>query len=168
MYQWSCIGIYTKRIINLIFEKKLVKKLIRKPQRFFFGCIPIFLLIAILSGDRSISVHLFDLYFMLSIRSISLFSSYLFLLIGLDYSVLYWIERPPQKTLSALHIFLQIIVIIPYLIAVYFTYKNVDLTDHPLFPFVDFNTVLLLSFTVFLVSILVHLLNFLISIFVKK
>lgn len=145
-----------------------MKKLIRKPQRFFFGCIPIFLLIAILSGDHSISIHLFDLYFMLSIRSISLFSSYLFLLIGLDYSVLYWIERPPQKTLSALHIFLQIIAIIPYLIAVYFTYKNVDLTDHPLFSFVDFNTVLLLSFTVFLVSILVHLLNFLISIFVKK
>lgn len=145
-----------------------MKKIIAKPHYFFFGCTPIFLSFALLGENSTISIPIFAMQFMLSISSLSLFWCFLFLLFGLDYLVLHWIERPPKKGLSAIHILLQIIAIIPFFVAIYFTQTEDKFADHRFFLNLDFSSILILSFVVFLLSIFVHILNFLAGLFAKK
>jgi cytochrome bd-type quinol oxidase subunit 2 len=146
----------------------ILKKLIAKPHLFFFGLIPIFVLGAILSGNSVIDLNIHTIYFLMSIKHLGLLSAFFFLLIGANYFLLYWAQKPPQKGLTVLHVVLQILALIPFIYSFWYMNSDGQFIENTFFSIIDLNIALLISFLLFLISILIHIINLLISAFLTK
>jgi hypothetical protein len=86
---------------------------------------------------------------------------------GINYLSLYWVKKHPNNWLTSAHIILQIISLIPYLVSIFNLDEGGNLIATNL-PFQEnLNTILLISFFIFLASILVHLINFFSSLLLK-
>lgn len=145
----------------------MVKKLIVKPYLFFFGLIPIFILLGLLSGDKILNINIDYIYFDILYLHFYLFSAIFFAMIGINYFSLHWAEKPPKKWLTIIHISLQIIALL-----LLFTNNNwnwigeksqegiLNITDNS-------SIIIVLAFLIFLLSAFVHLINFFTSLFLK-
>ena len=144
-----------------------MKKIINKPYLFFFGLIPIFIIIGFLSGDKALDINIEDVYFAISYLHFYLFSAIFFAMIGINYFSLHWADKPPKKWLTIIHISLQIISTL-----LIFTSNNwnwigeksnegfLNMTDNS-------NIIIVFAFLIFLLSAFVHLINFFTSLFLK-
>ncbi|WP_397446838.1 hypothetical protein [Polaribacter sp. R77954] len=145
-----------------------MKKIIQKPHLFFFSLIPIFIILGIFKRNISIDINISYIYYLISVDFWCYITAVYFGLIGINYLALYWIKKKPNHWLTATHIILQIICIIPYLISVF----HLDDTGNLMYtniPFKDnLGSILLLSFFIFLASILIHLINFFGSLLLKS
>lgn len=133
----------------------MLKKIIAKPHLFFFGLVPLFLILGLFKRESYINLKVNYLNFDLDISLLCYISSVFFLLIGFNYFSLYWVQKYPKKALTISHIVLQLFSITPFILIVFS------------FNFSQTYLVLVLSFIIFLFSIIIHLINFFTSLFLK-
>ena len=144
-----------------------MKKIIAKPHLFFFGLVPIFIIIAFLSGDKVIDINIYNTYFVMEKYHLYLFSATFFAMIGINYFSLFWAEKPPKKWLTIIHLILQTIALTLLLTSNNWNWllgnNNSTLLDN----IANSSTIIIFSFLIFLLSIFVHLINFFTSLFLK-
>lgn len=138
-----------------------MKKIISKPHLFFFGLIPIVLILGFIYKAEVIDINISYMYFMVKYNNLSYFFAVFFGLIGLNYFSLYWGKKKPFKWLTIIHLLLQ-----TFALVLFFTKDNwnwLGKNDSPaeLNITVDYsNLVLLLSISIFIISAFIHLINF--------
>lgn len=137
--------------------------MIGKPYKFFFLLIPIFIISGILGLEKSVSVSFLSFYLVLKVSNWCFLSAIFVSLIGVNYYLIKWANKKPIKLLTIIHIILQVIATIPFLISLFIISK----TGNSYESTINYNAILFLSFIVFLVSIAIHIINFLISLFQK-
>jgi hypothetical protein len=145
-----------------------LKNLIRKPYLFFFGLIPIFILIGFIKRDVPIDINISYIYYLINIDFWCYVSAVFFGLIGINYFSLHWAKKYPNKWLTILHILLQIISVLPYLYAIFKLDENGTLKSNTFLGLVDLENILILSFFLYLASIFIHLINFFSSLLLKR
>ncbi|MFY0631278.1 MAG: hypothetical protein JXR05_12910 [Flavobacteriaceae bacterium] len=140
-----------------------MRKIISKPHFFFIFLAAITLFCGILNKDATIQVALYGSLVDVKIWTVSLFSVLFFILISVNYASLYIIKKPAKKWLTILHIILQIIALIPFF---YFVFQaNVPRTYEEVSAI---NIILVMSFAIFILATIVHLINFVMSLIAKK
>ena len=146
-----------------------MKNIISKPHLFFFGLIPIILIVGYIYKDESIDINISYAYYLISYKQLSYFFAVFFGLIGLNYFSLYWAKRPTKKGLTIVHMVLQCLSLL-----LFFTKNNWNWLDQEVYPeginiSADYsNLVLIIAFFIFLISAFVHLINFFISLLIKS
>jgi len=133
----------------------MLRKIIVKPHLFFFGLVPLFVILGLSKKENYINLSFNYLIFDLDISLICNISAVFFLLIGFNYYSLYWVQKFPKKSLTISHILLQLLSLIPFILLVFS------------FNFSQTYLVLIGSFIVFLFSIIIHLINFFTSLLLK-
>lgn len=134
----------------------MLKNIITKPHLFFFGLVPIFLCIAFFKKENYLNLNIDYFNFDVSISLLSNTAAIFFLLIGINYFSISWAKKTPKKALTSIHIFLQILTLIPYTI----------LLIAPNYALSYF--IFILAFIIFLVSLLIHFINFFSSLLLKR
>lgn len=143
-----------------------MKLLTKKPHLFFFGGIPVFLLLGFLKKDIPIAIEISYINYLLNVDFWCYVSAIYFGLIGVNYLALDWANKTPKKLLTILHILLQTLALIPYLYAILHLDSQGVLEQKELLGF-NLNALFLMAILLFLGSIVLHLTNFLISFFLK-
>jgi TRAP-type C4-dicarboxylate transport system permease small subunit len=146
----------------------MVKRIIAKPHLFFFAIVPLFILLSFIAGDKVIDINIFVTYYALEYHLLFLFSAVFFAMIGINYFSLSWSEKPPKKWITVIHLALQIIALI-----LLFTNNNWNWISEKSFNGIETmndnsNTIIMLSFLTFMLSVFFHLINFFTSLFTKK
>ena len=95
-----------------------MKKIIRKPHLFFFGLIPVFLIIGFINRNIPIDINISFIYYLINVDFWCYVSAVYFGLIGINYLSLNIIKKEPKKGLTITHLVLQILCLLPYLYAV--------------------------------------------------
>ena len=142
--------------------------MIKKPHLFFFSLIPLFIILGIVKRNIPIDIRISYIHYLINIDFWCYITAVYFGLMGINYFSLQWVKKTLNKWLTLTHIVLQTICIIPYLIAIFnldetgnLTYQNIPFQK-------QFGFVLLISFVLFLVSVLLHLINFFSALLLKK
>lgn len=146
-----------------------MKKLILKPHIFFFVLAILSLLLYVfINKELGFDLYIFTAYFSLPYKNLCFYGCFYFLLIGLNYWALVWLEKTPKKWLTISHIVLQVVAIILLLFSHQSSEKtseimtnNGNIEDTSVF-------LLFIAFIVFIISILVHLINFFSSLVLKR
>ena len=140
-----------------------MKKAINRPQLFFIFLSIITLVSGYINQGADIQIALYGAFLNFSAWSICLFSTIFFVLIAVNYASLTITQRQPKKVLTVIHIILQVASIIPLL---YFVYNaNITRTYQEVS---QMNIVLILTFILFIVATIIHLINFIASLLSKK
>lgn len=140
-----------------------MKKMIQKPQ-YFFLLLAVLLLVSGLINKGEVILISFESYYLnLDVWAAGLFSSIFFLLIAVNYASLTLTKKRPKKGLTIGHIVLQVIAIIPFLY--YFFTADVKRS----YDEIEFmNAIIVLSFVLFLLASFIHIINFMMSLLLKK
>lgn len=144
-----------------------MSKIIAKPHLFFFGLIPIFIVIGIFNRHQPIDINISYIHYLINIDFWCYVTALFFSLIGLNYLALNWIKKHPNKILTSIHIIIQTLCLFPYLYAVFSIDKEGNLMTGHFLGITNLQSVLIFSFIAFLFSILIHLVNFFVSVFIK-
>mgnify|MGYP005992033665 CR=1 FL=1 len=145
-----------------------MKKLISKPHLFFFGLIPVAIIIALLLKNEEIVFSYYGANIVVQLKFIYYLSAFFFCLLGFNYFSLYWANKTPKKKLTIIHIILQVVSFILLI-----TYKNwswlssANQTNEN-FMIDNSNFILFISFLFFLLATFFHLINFFLSLFSKS
>ena len=139
-----------------------MKKFLR-PHWFFLVLAIIMLVIGLLNRGKTIDLAYSGSLIKTSIWSVYMISAVFFGLIFINYFSIYLIGKKPKKWLTGFHIFLQLLALFPLF---YFTLYQDSLTNYQEISAMNF--ILLISFVIFLMASLLHLINFMMSLFVKK
>ena len=133
-----------------------MNKIISKPHLFFFGLVPVFIIISLFSNDNAFTISIEATYFVIPYFPFFIFSAIYFTMIGINYFSLVWADKPPKKWLTTIHILLQILAIIllftPNILSSFSKYSN---------------SIIVISFLIFLLSAFIHLINFFTSLLLK-
>lgn len=140
-----------------------MKKMIQKPQ-YFFLLLAVLLLVSGLINKGEVILISFESYYLnLDVWAAGLFSSIFFLLIAVNYASLTLTKKRSKKGLTIVHIVLQVIAIIPFLY--YFFTADVKRS----YEEIEFmNAIIVLSFVLFLLASFIHIINFMMSLLLKK
>lgn len=141
--------------------------IIKKPHLFFFGLIPVFIIIGFLKRDIPIDINISYIHYLINVDFWFYITALYFGLIGINYLALNWVKKYPNIWLTIAHIFLQIISILPYLYAVFSLDETGSLNTKNIFQSETFDSILLFSFLIFLASVFIHLINFFTSLLLK-
>ncbi len=139
-----------------------MNKIIQKPHLFFFGLIPVALILGLIFKSQTLDFAYYGGNISFNYLSIFAMSSVYFGLIGLNYFSLKLINKPPKKWLSIMHIVIQVVAL-AILIYYILTINTLETNQEKQI----INLVFFIGFILFLVSILVHLINFFTSLFLK-
>lgn len=140
-----------------------MKKIITKPQFFFFFLACVLLISGFLNKGNSIPLAIYGTSMDLKIWSLCLLSALFFVLIAINYLSLTITQRLPKRGLTIIHIVFQVIALVPFL---YFIYTaNVLRTYEQIF---QMNVILILGFLLFIIASIIHLINFIMSLLAKK
>jgi hypothetical protein len=90
-----------------------------------------------------------------------------FCLIGFNYFSLFWAKKKPKIWLTSIHIVLQIVSLIPFIIAIFSVQTDGTFSTNGFFAFMPVDQAFMLSFLIFLFSVFIHLINFFTSLFLK-
>ena len=146
----------------------MVNKIITKPHIFFFGLVPIFIILAFLSKDKTLDINIYDIYFVITNYHFFLFSAIFFAMLGINYFSLYWAEKTPKKWLTIGHISLQIISFLFLLTRNNWNWINSKSYSEIGIINDNSNLIIFIAFLIFLLSVFIHLINFFTSLFLKK
>lgn len=145
-----------------------MKKLIYKPHLFFFALIPIFIILGFLNRNIPIDINISFIYYLINVDFWCYVSAVFFGLVGVNYLSLNLIKKNPKKGLTITHILLQILCLIPYLFAVFKLDENGTLKNIEFLDDIGFENYLIVGFILFILSIIIHLINFFISLLLKR
>jgi hypothetical protein len=144
-----------------------MKKLITKPHLFFLGLSCAFIILGFLKRNITLDIALFYTYFVFYADLWSFISAVFFSLIGLNYFCLIWAKKDPNIWLTVLHLFLQIVSLVPFIYVIFSLKSNHKLPTNIFLYYINLDQVLLISFIIFLFSIFIHLINFFTSLFLR-
>lgn len=135
----------------------MIKKL-KTPQAMFVLLAIFILVIGAYKKGTQLDLNYFLNFLYIDVWSVAIVSSVFFILMSVNYASLSIVGKKPHKMMTIAHIGLQIIALLPL---VYFmmTAKKEAQPEKLAFS----NTVLLISFVVFVVSVILHLINFFFS-----
>lgn len=142
------------------FKRRLLMKKFLRPQWFFLLISILMLVIGYLNKENNLNLTLFGAIIKVSSFSICLLSAFFFFLIFINYSALYLINKKPKKPLTIIHIVLQLIAVIPF---IYFLFTSKYFNDYSSIS--EMNLVLFLAFILFLIASVIHIINFVLSLF---
>lgn len=137
-----------------------------KPHKFFFFLMPVFFVAGLLGLKKSIDISFFSSYLVVRVSHWFFLATIFCALIGINYFLITWAKKKPNKILSIIHILLQSVASLPFLICLY-VLSSSDYLENESFNTFDFYGILYLSFIIFLISIVVHIFNFFLSLFQK-
>ena len=144
-----------------------MKTIIKKPHIFFFSLVPLFIIIGILKTDGIIDVTINNTFFAIKTHYWCYFSAVFISLIGLNYYMLYWAKKQTIHILSLFHIMFQVASLVPFIFCVFFLNSKTVFTSNFLSDSIDFYAILSVSYILFIISICLHVLNFILA-FLKK
>jgi hypothetical protein len=144
-----------------------MKTIIKKPHIFFFSLVPLFIIIGILKTDGIIDVSINDTFFAIKTHYWCYFSAVFIGLTGLNYYMLYWAKKQTIHILSLFHIMFQAASLVPFIFCVFFLNTKTIFTSNFLSDSIDFYAILSFSYILFIISICLHVLNFILAL-VKK
>lgn len=140
-----------------------MKKFLKTPQSFFISLSIITLIIGFIKKGSLIDLNYLANYLLIDVWSLCVISVILFILVSVNYASISFVGKKPRKILTIIHIALQLISIIPYYYIILTVDINTDSGDG-----ITKNIILLLSFVVFILSLVIHLINFFASIFKQE
>jgi predicted signal transduction protein with EAL and GGDEF domain len=140
-----------------------MKKIIDRPQLLFIGFSLIVLISGYANNENSIPLDIGATYILLDVWSASIYSAIFFVLVAVNYAMITIAQKTAKPTLTAIHIVLQIISLIPFLYYFYTADENRNY-DASLWM----NQILTISFLIFLVGTVLHFFNFIATIIKKK
>lgn len=144
-----------------------MNKIINRPHLFFFGLVPLFILVSFLRNDANFDINIQDTYFVIRIPHLCYLSSAFFGLIGLNYYLLYWSKRPHKKALTSMHIIFQLISLLFYIYSMFAISSN-DHVQNGYPSSIDENSLFAVSFILFLIATILHFINFFLSLLSKR
>jgi hypothetical protein len=134
---------------------------------FFFGLIPLFLIIAFFKGKNSFNINIHDIHFVSDVTSWCFISMIYFTLIGFSYFYLYSKKKLQKKWLIIIHLIFQIIVLIPFLyLLIVENNDSLSFKNYEIHLFMV--TYFIIASFVFIISIVLHFINFFTSLFLQK
>jgi len=146
----------------------MLKKIINKPYIFFFTLALIAIIIGLFNKNQFLEITLFDANYMFPKDYWLYFSAVFFMLISLNYFFLKWAKKPVKKGLTIIQILLQVISLLLLFTNTSWNwigeqhYKDVKILN-------DNSTIVIsISILLFILSIIIHLLNFLTSLLLKR
>ena len=140
-----------------------MNKIINKPHLFFWGLIPLCLIIGFILKSSGINIDFYGGNFTISYWPLFIFSSTFFGLIGINYFALNIMNKPNKRGLTITHLGLQILAFILLFFYIYQTQKE-NTSFHT-----DFlNLTLLIAVFIFLIASFIHLINFFLSLLSKN
>lgn len=145
-----------------------MKRIISKPHLFFFGLVPIFIILGFVKKDAIIDINVSYIYFELLISTLCYLSAIFFFLIGLNYFSVILSGKKLKTRLTITHILLQIIALIPFLYLIITINEKGNISSNSESIIEKFAFFLFIGFFFFLLSILIHLINFSVSLFLKN
>lgn len=145
-----------------------MKKLIAKPHLFFFGLIPLFIILGLIKGDNAISINIDYMQLNLKVSTLSYLSAIFFTLIGINYFSVVLAGKNLKKGLTVLHIVLQIVSFIPFFYILLTATKPEETVTNSQQILELFSLPVFVGFLLFLSAIFIHLINFFVSLFFKK
>jgi len=144
-----------------------LKKIIQKPHLFFFWLIPIFIILGFVKRNIPIDISISYIHYLINVDFWCYITAVYFGLMGINYLSLHWVKKHPNNWLTSAHIILQITCLIPYLISIF----NLDETGNLIATDIPYqenlSSILLISFFIFLASIVIHFINFFSSLLLK-
>ena len=140
-----------------------MKRLLKTPQAFFILLAILIMAVGIYKDGAQLDLNYFLAFLLVDVWSVALVSALFFVLISVNYASLSLTEKKAKKSLTIVHIVLQIIALIPL---VYFMLTADEKASGESVAYS--NIVLLISFFIFLVSVIVHLINFFYSLLKKE
>lgn len=146
----------------------MVKKIIAKPQLFFFGLTFAFLILGFINRHEELPINVGDIYYVLSLDIWFYLSAVFYTLIGFNYVILVWSEKQPKKWLSILHMILQIGSLVLLMTKNNWSWLG---KQYPIALNIlndNSETVAFIATLLFFTSIFVHLINFFTTLFLKK
>ncbi len=144
-----------------------MNKIINKPHLLFFGLVPLFILISFLRSDANFDINIHDTYFVIRIPDLCYVSAAFFLLIGLNYYLLYWAKKLHRKALTSMHIIFQLISLLFYIYSMFAIPGSTNVENE--FPSsIDENGLFAVSFILFLIATVIHFVNFFLSLIAKR
>ena len=140
-----------------------MQKLLQKPYLFFFGLVPVTLILSFLFRNKTIDITYYNGELSIKYLSIFLLMSVFFILLSFNYLALKWAERKPKKWGTIFHILLQFISLILFVIYAFkidaaTTIQQADIL----------NIMMLLSIALFILSIFIHFINFFVSLLMEQ
>lgn len=145
-----------------------MKRIISKPHLFFFGLVPIFIILGFVKKDAIIDINVSYIYFELLISTLCYLSAIFFFLIGLNYFSVILSGKKLKKGLTITHIVFQLLSFIPFLFILLTATKSGEIDANNQQTLELFSIIILVGSLLFLASILIHLINFSLSMFLKK
>ena len=142
-----------------------MKRIISKPHLFFFGLVPIFIILGFVKKDAIIDINVSYIYFELLISTLCYLSAIFFFLIGLNYFSVILSGKKLKTRLTITHILLQIIALIPFLYLIITINEKGNISSNSESIIEKFAFFLFIGLFFFLLSILIHLINFSVSLF---
>ena len=139
------------------------EKVFKNTSGFFISLSIITLILGFIKKGSLIDLSYFMTFLKVDVWSLAVVSSIFVLLVGVNYASLSFIGKETKKILTITHIILQIISIIPF----YYIILTTNLSLEPELNTI-YNIVLLFSFVVFILSLVIHLINFFASIFKQE
>lgn len=145
-----------------------MKKTGEKPYLFFWGLIPILLLVGVLNLKEVIDINLHDIYFVTSILNLSIFLSFFLGILGFGYWSVLKLKKRLFKTLSFLHIGITFLGILVLLTTFMIPNNIITSTNTLLDSLTTINILLTLGVLLILFGQVFYPFNILFSLFKKK
>lgn len=140
-----------------------MKKVFTTPQGFFLLLAVLILIVGFSKDGSKLDLNYFLSFLLVDVWSVAMVSSLFFVLISINYASLSLIGKKAKTGLTIAHIVLQIIALVPL---IYFM-VNATAGAQPE-KVMNTNIILLISFVVFMISIIIHLINFFYSLLRKN
>ena len=140
-----------------------MKKMFFRPQTFFILLAIVCVIVGFFKEGTVLDFNYLLAFLLIDVWSVAFISAIFFLLISVNYASLYFVGKKPKTSLTAIHIVLQLIAFLPLLYYMV-TANSETSTESSSFS----NIVLLISFLIFFISVIVHLINFFYSLLLKN
>ena len=137
-----------------------MKKVLRSPQIFFILLAILITIIGFFKRGTQLDFNYFLSFLLIDVWSIAIVSALFFILISINFSSLKLMSKTPKKSLTSIQVVLQIIALLPLIY-----YMTVATEGQESQSVALSNIILLFSFVIFILSVIIHLLNFFISLF---
>lgn len=144
-----------------------MKKLISKPHLFFFGLIPVSIILAMLLKDQEVLINYYDSSITAQLKYIYFLSAFFFCLLGFNYFSLHWANKTPKKGLTIIHILLQVFSFVLLITRDKWNWLHSANQTNEGLVIDNSNFILFISFLLFLLATFFHLINFFLSLFSK-
>ncbi|APG64224.1 hypothetical protein LPB136_02060 [Tenacibaculum todarodis] len=140
-----------------------MKKIAEKPHFFFFGLIPVSIILGFIFKNNSLKIAYYGGDFSINYWNTFLIMAVFFSLMGLNYFALNWAKKRSKKWLTIIHILFQTLSLILFVIYI-LKIDNVKTENEA-----DIiNIILFCSLLLFVISVFIHLINFIISLISKE